>query len=121
MLRTVKSYQPPAVDFGKRRKTKTIPDQSMTIRQIVERYVKGVPVDIVQRDPVFMDQNEHDFEKLSRMDFAEKSELANAIAAEAQQKKEEANEAVRRTREERAQQAADAKKGPPAAPGIVNP
>lgn len=67
------------------RKSKTVPDQSMSISEIVRKFVRGIPVDVVQRQGVFVDQNEHDLEKLSRMDFAEKSELASEMREHTEQ------------------------------------
>lgn len=73
----------PKVAFGKVRKGKTVPDQSMSIREIVKRFVRGVPVDIQQRQGVYVDQSEIDLEKVSRADFGEKAEMAQMFEAKA--------------------------------------
>lgn len=90
---------------GKVKKSRVLPDQSMSIKEIVRRYVRGIPIDVVQREPVYLDQSEHDMEKLSRMDFGEKAEYAQVMAAEAERIKAEHNEAVRRSEEERVEKA----------------
>ncbi|AZL82937.1 hypothetical protein [Apis mellifera associated microvirus 35] len=63
-------------------KSAAVPNQSLTVEQIVERFVRGIPVDVVQRKPVYIDQETHDFEKLNRLDFAEKTAMAEQIRAE---------------------------------------
>lgn len=72
----MRKYIPPKINYGKRRAKLAIPDQSLSIQEIVKRYVRGVPVDVVQRKGVYLDQSDEDMEKLSRMDFHEKSEYA---------------------------------------------
>lgn len=80
----IRNYKPPVVRWKGRRKSRTIPDQSMSIREIVKRFVRGVPVDILQREAVYSDQNDHDLEKLSRMDFGDKAEYARRMSEQAQ-------------------------------------
>lgn len=92
----------PKVDFKIRHTSLTVPDQSMSIREIVKRFVRGIPVDIRQRDPVYLDQSDHDFEKLSRMEFGEKAELADQLGAHAADLQREHNDKVRQRAEEEA-------------------
>lgn len=116
----MKQYTPPSVDYAKTRASRTIPDQSLSIQEIVKRYVKGVPVDVTKREAVFVDQNEHDLEKLSRMDFGEKAEYARMLAEQAQRLANDLNEyqAQRKASEEsklkaaQAEQKTDAQKEP---------
>lgn len=77
------AYSPPIVDYKKRRKSMSVPDQSLSIQEIVKRFVRGIPVDVVQRQPVYSDQADYDLEKLARMDFGEKAEYAQRLAEEA--------------------------------------
>lgn len=98
-------YKEPVINYSKVRKSQTVPDQSMSIREIVRRYVRGIPVDVVRREGVYIDQQNDDLEKLSRMDFGEKAEYAQAMASEANRLKDEHTEAVRRSKEERAERA----------------
>lgn len=82
-------YQPPVVDFSKTRKSLTVPNQSMSIRTILEKYTRGIPVDIVKREPIYLDQDEFDLEKLKRLDFSEKAALADELRERAQNIKDE--------------------------------
>lgn len=63
------------------RKQRTIPDQSLSLRTIIDRYTRGVSVDVKQRDPVYVDQDEFDLEQVSRMDFAAKAELGQELGS----------------------------------------
>lgn len=122
----VTSYKVPEINYKGRRKSLAIPDQSLSIQEIVKRYVRGIPVDVVKRQGVFLDQSEHDLEALSRLDFGEKAEYAQVLKAQADSIEAEHTEAVRRVREERAQEAkqkseearaqAEAKKSPAQGP-----
>lgn len=94
---------------GKRKVAlRSIPDMSMTVPQLYERFVKNLPIDAVQREAVYADQSEHDLEKLSRMDFGEKHEFAQQTKAEVEQKLDAINEA-RRDKARRAKERAEAK------------
>lgn len=73
------AYVIPKIDYKKRRKSFAIPDQSMSIQEIVKRFVRGIPVDILQREAVYSDQSDHDLEKLNRMDFADKTQFAKDL------------------------------------------
>lgn len=123
-------YNKPAIDWKTQRKSVAIPDQSLSIQEIVKRFVRGVPVDITQRQPVYVDQNEHDLEKLSRMDFGEKAEYASNLReraaemrtdiedrqrshalAQAQEQQEFADEAALRSRKVKKRQPLDDQDG----------
>lgn len=65
------------------RKSQVLPNQSMTIEDIVNRYVRGAEVHVQKREGVYLDQKEHDFEKMSRADFGEQHELAQQFAGRA--------------------------------------
>lgn len=73
-------YKVPTIDRVRVRKSVCIPDQSMSVQEIVRRFVRGIPIDVKQREAVYVDQNDHDLEKLSRMDFGEKAEFARSEA-----------------------------------------
>jgi len=83
------------------RPSKTIPDQSMSLQEIVRRYVRGIAIDIVHREPVYLDQSEYDLERLNRMDFGEKAAMAAELSAQAQdiQQRYEANERAQRAKQ----------------------
>lgn len=75
-IKGVQSYGPPL------RKQLAIPDQSLSIKEILNRYVRGVPVDVRHREPVYVDQSEFDLEQLSRMEFSDKMSIAERLRAE---------------------------------------
>lgn len=80
-------YHPRLIHINTRRvsKSETQPNQSMSLKEMVKRFVRGIPVDMVRREGVFMDHENTDFEKLSRMDFAEKIEYAEQYGKRAQE------------------------------------
>lgn len=100
-METKLKYQRPRVRFGEtKRKSMTIPDQSLTIQEIVKRFVKGIPVNVVKRDGTYLNQSEHDFEKITRMDPFEKAALADEFQQQAQEQNDQlaANERAKRER-----------------------
>lgn len=101
------NYVSPKIDYKTLKKSVVIPDQSLSVQEIVKRYVRGVPVDVIQRERVYIDQNEFDLEKLSRMDFAEKLEYASALADKAKRLKSELDEHERSSSEAMAKKASD--------------
>lgn len=86
---TKQQYQRRIIDYKTVRKSMTVPDQAMSIKEIVRRFVRGIPVDVVQRKPIYMDQNDHDFEQLSRMEFGDKAEMAEQLKAENEARKQQ--------------------------------
>lgn len=98
-------YRPPVINYDKVRKSKTIPDQSMSIQEIVKRFVRGIPVDVLKREPVYSDQQDHDLEKLSRMDFGEKAEYAQALKRQGEELQNELRELAASAREAREKEA----------------
>lgn len=61
------------------RKSKTLPNQTMSVETIIEKYTRGIPISVKQRERVYLDQDVDDYEKLSRLDFDEKVEYAAAL------------------------------------------
>lgn len=59
----------------------TIPDQTMTIRQIVDRYAKGLPIDGA-RTPIW--DEEDDLPDWRTLDLVERQELAKQYEQEIQ-------------------------------------
>lgn len=101
----VRKLPPVKFDRKAKRPSQTIPDQSMSVLEIVKRYVRGIPVDVVRHPAVYVDQERFDLEKVGRMDFDQKAELAaelsrerERISAEVRARQEEA----KRIDEERA-------------------
>lgn len=82
-------------DFKVVRKSKTVPNQSMTIQDIVSRFVRGIPIDINIKPGVYHpDNNEHDLNKMSNLDTVDKAFLATEMREKNEQIKAdiEANE-----------------------------
>lgn len=80
-----KSTYVPQVGTTKRlRKSETLPNQSLTIGQILEKYVRGVPVDVVQRQSIWSEIDGYDLEKINRLDFAEKAAFEAELRTAAQ-------------------------------------
>lgn len=77
-----RKYTPPKFDKTRKNKRVTVPDQSLSIQEIVRRYTRGVNVDDPYLTPVYVDQNTHDLEKITRMDVLDKTELARQIRTE---------------------------------------
>jgi len=100
------------VDFKKVRRGKTVPDQSMSIQEIVRRFVRGIPIDVVKREGVYVDQSEHDLEQLSRMEFGDKAAMADDIKArnEGLVAQHEASEREKRENAAKAKQEAQKKR-----------
>jgi len=89
---------------AKRRARVTLPSQGLTINQIVAKYVRGIAVDVIQRQAVYMDQSDYDMEKLQRMDFSEQAAMAADLSAQAQEYKQrlEANERAKQAKKAQA-------------------
>lgn len=86
----------------------TIPAQSYTVPQLFERFRKGVPVNVDQRQPIYTDSN-IDLEKVNKLSRMDKLDLAADYAHTAKRQKtqlEEDEEAQRLEDEERAVQEA---------------
>lgn len=94
-------YKPPIIDYKTVRRSVVVPDQAMSVQEIVRRFVRGIPVDLKQREAVYIDQNDHDLEKLSRMDFGEKAEFARSEAERLEQWRSDLEEAEATKRSER--------------------
>lgn len=92
----VRQFIPRRVHFQKMRATsKTVPEQSLTINEIVAKYTRGIPVNTVIKKPIYSDQTDFDLEKLSRMEFDQKAALAAELREQAQQTVDEAQERAR--------------------------
>lgn len=112
-------YVSPVVDYAGVRKSKAVPDQSLSIQEIVKRYVRGVPVDVVQRPAVYVEQSEFDLEQMSRMDFGEKAEYSAIMQERADKMRNAWQDAERSAAlaRSKAAQEASAKQAPASAEG----
>ena len=96
------------VNYGKSPvKSQTIPDQSMSIHELVRRFVRGIPADVVQRKPIYTD-SDVDLEQLSRLDSTDKAYYAAQMKAENEANASEfERERAERKRESEERQRAD--------------
>lgn len=110
MLRT-KFERKPVI--GKRsRKLRTVPDQSLTVKEMYERFVRSVPIGVKSREGVFVDQDEHDLEAVSRLDLDQRQDFADAQKQRVEDLKADlkaSEEAKQRAIEEKATKAAEAR------------
>lgn len=77
------------------RKSQTVPNQSMTIKDIVERFLRGLPVDVNIKQGVYHpENNDHDYNKMSNLDTVDKAYLATEMREKNEQisREIEANE-----------------------------
>lgn len=83
-------------DYKTKQKSMTVPNQALTVKQIVDRWVKGLPVEVSQRQPQYMDQNDRDYSKLAGLDRAEQAYIATEMSEQAEQlgRQVEANQAT---------------------------
>lgn len=90
---------------------KAVPNQSMAIDEIVRRFVKGIAVDVNRKQPIYVDQTERDYERMSRMDAVDKAQAAKEFEAETKElsAKLKADEA-RRKENEKARKEQEVKK-----------
>lgn len=92
----------------KNRKRVVQPGLSMSVQDIVERFMRNVPVNVVRREAVYSEQEEFDLEKVSRMDFGEKKEFADEMADRAEGLQNELKERERSKAEAKAKKAKEA-------------
>lgn len=109
------TYIVPAVSTGAaKRPQKAKPRQSMSLDDVVRKYLRGLPVDAKVHPEVYMPHNRAaDFERMSKLDFDDKAALAAEKRAEgkryrddlkaAQQAIEQQDAQEKREREQREQ------------------
>jgi len=98
-------------------KSKTQPDLNLTVKQLFERFAKGLPVQQSQNQGVYLgDENDVDMEKVSRLPVIDKADMADEVAAqvsELQTKAEQIQAERREAQKRKAEEAAKAKQQPP--------
>lgn len=73
-------FKTKTIDFKTIRKSITVPNQSMTIQDIVSRFVRGIPVDVKVKQGVYNpNNNDHDLNKMSNLDIVDKAYLATEM------------------------------------------
>lgn len=87
----------------------TVPNQAMSLEEILERFVRGEPVN-VGKDPVY-DDGDEDLEKLSHMDLVDKAEYVERLKdTQKAYKKQEADKVKAEKERLKAEAIAEAKK-----------
>lgn len=71
------------VRYGKTRKGMTVPNQSMTIKEIVNKFVKNIPVSGTSFKGEYFDQSEFDLERLARLSPLDKAYEAGQFSERA--------------------------------------
>lgn len=84
----------------RKRKMMSVPNRSLTISQIVERFTKGLDAGVSVAPTSNHPDSEVDLERMSRMDRAEKAYMAEELRLENERKQGELKEDLRRTQEE---------------------
>lgn len=111
-------FVPKKVDYKKIRVSKHVmPNQSMTMKEVIDRFVRGLSLDLKQKPKIYLEQNDYDFEKMSGMEPTEKAYQATEFKAQAEALSEEvkANDVARKERKKKAdidEAVAKAKKEP---------
>lgn len=90
MIRTYVS-NPPKIDYGK---SCTIPDQNYTVKQLFERFARGLPVQASRQQPVFLgEENDVDMEKIKNLSIMDKADLSDELYDRAQDLDQAINDA----------------------------
>lgn len=70
----------------------TIPDQTLTIRQIIDRYTRGLPISTSMQNPIFQeDEVFNDVPDVNRLDLHDRMEFANNARQELEDIKNKLN------------------------------
>jgi len=116
MIRDKFKLKPPS---GKpMRKSMTVPSQALTVKQIVDKFLKGIPVDVSKKPVTYLDQDEEDFEALGRMDKADMAFHASEQRAKFERLKSEYEANERSKAEEKQRQESEEKARKASASGI---
>lgn len=83
----------------------TVPNEAMSLREIIERFTKGAPVPSIAREGVFNqgDFDDQDLEKVPGLDLVEKSEFTAAVT----EKRKQLEEEIKRDKAEKDKRAAE--------------
>lgn len=104
----------------------TVPDETMTIRQIVEKNIRGQRIpETLYRDPVYQadaDHDSYDLEKVPKLDLAEKDEIRHEVKErihqfekdlEREKKQREESEALKKSQKKLDDPSSKSKNTPP--------
>lgn len=77
--------------------SQTIPDQSLTVKEVIERYTRGIPFE-QGKTPLYMDEEDSEemdlMPDLKKLDLAEIEELREAVRNEIEEHRKKHNEKV---------------------------
>lgn len=91
-----RKYDFKPVDFKKFKKGKAIPKQSMSLAEIVRRFVKRIPVEVNAGEAVYLDGlGDQDLEKVSRLDPTDRAFHAMEHAQRTEALKKEADAKIK--------------------------
>lgn len=80
MIRTYK-HEVPKIKWGKSR---TLPDQNYTVKELFQRFAKGLPIQASMQEPIYLgEENDVDLSKVKNMSIMDKSALADEMAEKA--------------------------------------
>lgn len=80
MLATKTTYKSPRRSMKRRYKVITVPDKSLSPREIMDRFTRGLPMEIRKLDPVYLNHPDLDLEKISDLSNADRAEFAERMA-----------------------------------------
>lgn len=110
MIRTYVS-NPPKINYGK---SCTIPDQNYTVKQLFERFAKGLPISASRQQPVFLgEDNDVDMEKIKNLSIMDKADLSDELYDRAQQLDQQVNEFQAQRSEAKKEETKDQKQPEP--------
>lgn len=90
-------------------KSVTIPDQNYTVKELFERFARGLPVQASRQQPIFLgEENTVDLEKVHKMSIMDKADLSAEMAERAKSIKQQLiDDEEKRSAEEEEKEAAD--------------
>lgn len=101
--------------FGK---SMTLPDQSYTVKELFQRFRKGLPIKASQSEPIWAgEENEVDLEKVSRMSRMDKADLSAELAEQNAAQEEQILSEKKQRAEERKKKAQQQQQQNPPEPG----
>ena len=88
------TYKPPVVNFSSKKvvPSRVLPNQALTIKEILEKHIKGLPVDVKNYEGWYSEQNTFDLERIARSDFGDKFAMQELMRRRAEQLKTELDE-----------------------------
>lgn len=106
--------QKPKIDYGK---SLTVPDQNYTVKELFERFARGLPVQASRQTPIFLgEENDVDMEKLKNMSVMDKADLSDELLDQARGLNQRYNDLRNQRSEETKEEGVDKKQPESKAP-----